>query len=175
VRLALAALRAAGQGEAALAVLAEGEPTRGVLATRAALLARAGRYDEAEQALAGARSPARSEPARHSWPRCRERALRREQALRAALAERRGDFDVAERPVDGGKHEGGTLREPGGSRRDASCALGTGQAGACARRQRQERLDADGRPPRGATRFPACATPAALTGWRGTSDAAAPG
>lgn len=96
IRLALAALGAARSPEAALKALDCNEPTREARVARAALLARMGRYGEADGALYGAeKTAAGSEPGRYSWARGREQYRKQEQALRAALAERRGDWDRA--------------------------------------------------------------------------------
>jgi hypothetical protein len=98
-RLALAALLAEQSPEVALQTLEHDEPTREIYAARAALLARLGRYREAEEALDRGADEAAvgGEPARFSWARGREQAMRREQTLRAALAEDRGDWSAAEK------------------------------------------------------------------------------
>gem|GEM_PF-3191720 len=98
-RLALAALLAERSPEMALQTLEHEEPTREIYAARAALLARLGRYREAEETLnRGADvTAAGREPARFSWARGREQAQRREQTLRAALAEHHGDWSAADK------------------------------------------------------------------------------
>ncbi|MGE0129094.1 MAG: hypothetical protein AB7U82_13530 [Blastocatellales bacterium] len=98
-RLALAALLAGQSPEIALQTLEHDEPTREIYAARAALLARLGRYREAEETLDRVASDATvgAEPARFSWARGREQARRREQALRAALAEHHGDWNTADK------------------------------------------------------------------------------
>jgi len=97
IRLALASLLAARSPEVALHMLVHAEPTREVYAMQAALLARLGRYGEAEDALTHcAGCPAAgSEPARCSWARGRQQFRQQEQALRTALAEHRADWHTA--------------------------------------------------------------------------------
>ena len=92
VRLALAARLAPDAPERALEVVTIDRPTRQICVARTALLARLGRFDEAEQALALA---APHEPARYTWAAGRREWRRQECALRTALAERRGEWSAA--------------------------------------------------------------------------------
>ena len=97
VRLALAVQISAGSPGASLQVLECEEPTRELLVTRAALLARQERFEEAEEALAllaGTRVPGR-EPWRFRWAQTQAHYGAQEQRLRTALAERRGDWKAA--------------------------------------------------------------------------------
>ncbi len=98
IRLALACLRSPDAPEAALAVLDHDEPTRQVLISRAALLARTGRYDEAAEALPTTeeQTPVGLEALRYRWLDAQHRFERQAHALRTALAERRGDWHEAD-------------------------------------------------------------------------------
>ncbi len=95
-RLALAAILAhRGEPEAALDALACREPTRPVLISRAATLARLGRYDDCAAALDGLAS-AGEEPARLRWGAALPHYRAQQNMLLTALAERRGDWKTAE-------------------------------------------------------------------------------
>lgn len=96
VRLALAVLVANSSPEAALDLLEYNEPTREMLVAQAALLARLGRYGEAENALARClEDAATAEPMRYSWAVGRGQSRRQAYAMLTALAERRGDWNAA--------------------------------------------------------------------------------
>jgi tetratricopeptide (TPR) repeat protein len=94
-RLALAALIAPNEPHEALRLLECDEPTRELLIARAALLARLGRFEEAELALSSA-ATAPPEAPRQLWPNARRRWREQAQHLEAGLRERRGDFAGAE-------------------------------------------------------------------------------
>jgi hypothetical protein len=99
LRLALAALFAPARPDAALQLLRDGTPSRESLVAMTALLARLGRFEEAERTLgrcAGSGAPGH-EAARYSWARARRQYREREAVLRAALAEQRGDSNTANR------------------------------------------------------------------------------
>jgi hypothetical protein len=66
-----------------------------MLLTRAALLARLGRFDETEQVIASLGGPHGHEPARYRWGAALPHYRRQELLLRTALAERRGDWTAA--------------------------------------------------------------------------------
>jgi tetratricopeptide (TPR) repeat protein len=99
IRLALAALLASSSADAALSVLDYNEPTREMLSLQATLLARLGRYPEAENVLARLQEKpdAPDEPARYSWARGRMQYRQRACVLQAALAERRGNWSGADK------------------------------------------------------------------------------
>lgn len=111
-RLGLASLSAYCDTEAALGFLEHAEPTRELFLTRSVILARMGRFDEAESALASAarRGDIGWEAVRQSWCRGRAQIERRERILGAALAERRGEWPAAEEhwqaACSGGKSKG---------------------------------------------------------------------
>jgi tetratricopeptide (TPR) repeat protein len=97
IRLALASAMASRDPSAALSHLHASWPTREVLVSRAALLVRMGRYDEAEAAIQAARVNAcPSEPIRYSWPAARRRFRWQELAIRTGLAEHRGNWKQAQ-------------------------------------------------------------------------------
>ncbi|MCD4786497.1 MAG: hypothetical protein K8T10_21940 [Candidatus Eremiobacteraeota bacterium] len=99
VRLALGALMAPDSPDEALKILECESPTYEITISRAGLLARTGRFDEAEKALArcNAKPPPGNEPARHSWIRGRKQYRKREYILRTALSEYRGEWENADK------------------------------------------------------------------------------
>ena len=98
VRLALAVLTAEQDPLAALSLLEVSTPTREMLVSRAAILTRLGRYEEAEAAITWvSSSPPPGEPIRFTWFQGRQQCRVRETALRTALAQRRGDWVAAEK------------------------------------------------------------------------------
>lgn len=97
VRLALASLQAVRESNEALDTLSADEPTREILVARAAILARLGRYEDAQSTLSKTSMhpmPGR-EPLRYCWPRGQSQLLRQEYSLRTALAELRHDWATA--------------------------------------------------------------------------------
>ena len=98
-RLALAALLVASSPDTALSVLEHNKPTREMFSLQATLLARLGRYSEAENVLAYfyEKHNISSEPARYSWARGRVQYQQRVQVLQAALTERRGNWSEADK------------------------------------------------------------------------------
>jgi hypothetical protein len=92
IKRALAGLLAARSPDEALSALDHDEPTRDMFAARAQLLARRGRYNEADYALKRC-DAAHDECARFSWARARKQSRQRENMLQAALLERRGDWN----------------------------------------------------------------------------------
>ena len=131
VRRALAALMAPASPDVALEVLSEDTAaTRESLIACAGLLARAGRYDESERALASA-GTAGFDAVRVSWRLGRAQSQRRGLSLHAALAERRRDWkaaDVAWLATGGGRDKAvqETRRLLAAHRERAG--LGTGQS-----------------------------------------------
>jgi hypothetical protein len=93
-RLALSCVLSRESPEEALALTEHSEATRDLLIHRAALLARAGRHEEAGEALA---RPAHWEAPRYSWAEGQEALRRQEALLLTALAEHKGDWASAER------------------------------------------------------------------------------
>ncbi len=81
--------------ETALELLETRSPTRPVRVARAGLLARLGRYPEAEAELDAGQNAAVCDGARYLWPRALEQIQRQEALLRTALAERAGDSSQA--------------------------------------------------------------------------------
>ena len=98
-RLALANMFAEQEPEKAIELLETAEPTREVLVSLAALLARLGRYDEAEAALSRCRGDTAVglEAARFSWPRGRRQIHRQGDFLSVALAGFGGRWRDAEK------------------------------------------------------------------------------
>jgi hypothetical protein len=111
LRLMLATTFAKHSPEEALQALDCPEPTWEVLLTRAALLARLRRFDEAQQTLtaASARPGPGHEAARCRWAQALPQYRRQEALLRAALAERRGDWIAAKAATQAAK--GGPITE----------------------------------------------------------------
>lgn len=93
-RLALGSAMAPRDPEAALAVLTWDHPTRQALIASAAILARLGRFELAQQAIERCEA-AGSEPLRFTWRPGRLQAAWQENVLRTALAERRSDWPAA--------------------------------------------------------------------------------
>jgi hypothetical protein len=81
--------------ETALELLETRSPTRPVHVARAGLLARLGRYPEAEAELDAGQNAAICDGTRYLWPRAFEQVQRQEALLRTALAERAGDSSQA--------------------------------------------------------------------------------
>jgi tetratricopeptide (TPR) repeat protein len=81
--------------ETALELLETCSPTRPVHVARASLLARLGRYPEAEAELDAGQNAAICDSTRYLWPRAFEQVQRQEALLRTALAERAGDSSQA--------------------------------------------------------------------------------
>ncbi len=81
--------------EYALELLNSCLPSYAVRVARAGLLARLGRYSEAEAELSPGQDVLISEGMRYLWPRALEQARRQEALLKTALAERAGDSSQA--------------------------------------------------------------------------------
>jgi tetratricopeptide (TPR) repeat protein len=99
VRLGYGAVAAGDDPEEALRILTTDAPIREMIVTRAAILSRIGRYDEAEESLRllGEDGNIVSEPVRFRWKKGADGLRRQEHALRVALIERRGAWKEADR------------------------------------------------------------------------------
>ena len=96
VCMALAAIHTDRNPGEGLSLLQSAEPTRELHGSRAALLARCGRYDEAWACLEKSKEKGmQAEPARLFWPAGRRHLERQVRALETALLEQKGQWQQA--------------------------------------------------------------------------------
>lgn len=99
VRLALGALTAGDSPDEALKILECESPTYEIIISRAVLLAKMRRFEEAEKVLThcNAKPPPGNESVRYAWFRGRKQYRKREYVLRTALSEYRGEWENADK------------------------------------------------------------------------------